>query len=92
MPLARPKTNASTSNAIRNLYERVEFHNTSIKYGFIFKIVPLALVALYALVLAFQMVDPAQKFALAAFAAVLAMIIVILWQNDLLRTVFVHAT
>lgn len=87
-----PRRKTSTDNAIRNLYERVELHDASIKYGFIFKMMPLAIVALYALAIAFRVVDPTEMFALVAFAAVLVTIIIILWQNDLLRTVFVHAT
>lgn len=88
-----PKSRKNGVNAINNLYQRIELHEQAIKYGFIFKMVPVALAAAILLFLAVRDYSngETQYAIMEMLTAILVFIIIYLfWKNDVLRTAIVH--
>jgi len=90
----RNKSRKQGAAAISNLYTRMETHERAIKYGFVFKALPMSIAATILFLVGvrtFAMgTDPAYAAMHVLVSALTAIVIYLFWQNDVLRTTIVH--
>lgn len=87
----------SVSNAIENLYDRIEEHDQSINIGFAWKAIPFGLLAAALLLTGVRNIfkmnaDVNNAIMLIALSLLIIIVIYLLWVNSMWKQAFVYMT